>query len=64
MSDTKDEHEKSHVFQGADYAVISNPVLPQSAQGALKPCSYLSWIVQLFDAVAEKIEDSSRDRLI
>ncbi len=62
MSYAEDQHYYSRVFQRTDQAVISDTVLPESAQGALKSCSDLSRIVQFLDALAEKIQNSIGNR--
>jgi hypothetical protein len=54
MADLEDKNHQSIMFEGADYAVVSHPVLPEPAPGSLQTSSDLSWIVQTCDALARR----------
>jgi hypothetical protein len=55
MTDAENEHYEMFMLQRTDYPVVPDAIPPEFAQRALKSCSDFSWIVQFFDAPAEKL---------
>jgi hypothetical protein len=52
MADLENKNHQSVMFEGANDAVISHPVFPESAPASLEAPSDLSWIFQICDSVA------------
>ena len=64
VADAENKHHEPVVLERADDAVGANSVFPELAERALQSCSDLSRILQFFDALVEKIQNSARDWLV
>jgi len=52
------------MFQGADEAIVSDPVFPELAECAFESLADLARVVEFGDALVKELRDTTSDRFI
>jgi hypothetical protein len=64
VTDAENEYHQPIMLQGTDEAIVSDAVLPETAQRALKPFPNLSRVIELGNSFVEKLRNAAGDGLV